>query len=148
MFDPDSSARAREGVLNEPDYQFMRELLSDYQQGRGDDVYQTVRLEGARLADEDGHGEASVHIYEAYWADLSRVSDRLYRIIGEFYQLILHVPFLGLHAIDLREHASDNEQREVVVASPMGVRNLPLDPYPSAPDPQHSALGPRALGHS
>ena len=58
----------------------------------------------------NGYGEASVHIYEAYWADLSRVSDRLYRIIGEFYQLILHVPFLGLHAIDLREHASDNEQ--------------------------------------
>ncbi len=48
-----------------------------------------------------GHGEASVHIYEAYWADLSRVSDRLYRIIGEFYQLILHLPFLGLQTIDI-----------------------------------------------
>jgi hypothetical protein len=96
-------------VVDNPDYHFMQEQLSDYQQGRGDDVYQTVRLEGARLADEGGRGEASVHIYEAYWADLSRVSDRLYRIIGEFYQLILHLPFLGLHAIDLREHARDNE---------------------------------------
>ncbi len=103
--------RASQGsAVDDVDYRFMRELLSDYRQGRGDDVYQTIRLEGTILADEErGHGKASVHVYEAYWADLSRVSDRLYRIIGEFYQLILHLPFLGLQAIDFRRHARDNQ---------------------------------------
>jgi hypothetical protein len=106
---PEFIRESRGGTVSEADYQFMRELLGKYRQAGEDGVYQTIRLEGGRLADEsEGQGPASVHVYEAYWADLSRVSDRLYRIVGEFYQLILHLPFLGLQAIDFRLHAPDN----------------------------------------
>lgn len=97
--------------VSDADYRFMRELLGSYQQAGEDAVYRTVRLEGSRLPDEEAaggeRGRASVHIYEAYWADLSQVSDRLYRIAGEFYQLILHLPFLGLQALDMRRAAPD-----------------------------------------
>ncbi|HUQ15007.1 MAG TPA: hypothetical protein VM094_03055 [Gemmatimonadales bacterium] len=100
------------GPVSEADYRFMRELLGAYEQTGEDRVYQTVRLEGGRLADGEAAGQeqgrASVHIYEAYWADLSRVSDRLYRIVGEFYQLLLHLPFLGLQALDMRRAAPDD----------------------------------------
>ena len=102
--------------VTDADYRFMRELLGSYRQAGEDAVYQTVRLEGSRLPDEEAEGgergRASVHIYEAYWADLSRVSDRLYRIVGEFYQLILHLPFLGLQALDMRRAAPGNSDEK------------------------------------
>jgi hypothetical protein len=106
---PEFIRESRGGTISEPDYRFMREQLRKYVQTGDDAVYQTVRLEGGRLSDDAaGQGRVSVHIYEAYWADLSRVSDRVYRIVGEFYQLILHLPFLGLQAIEYRRHAPDN----------------------------------------
>jgi len=121
------------GTVSELDYEFMRELLGKYEQVGEDGAYQTVRLEGGRLADDLAErGRASVHIYEAYWADLSRVSDRLYRIVGEFYQLILHLPFLGLQAIDLRRHAPDNPNlkwwgfHRAVYGFCLGIFTLPL----------------------
>jgi hypothetical protein len=41
-----------------------------------------------------------VHIYEMYWADLSRLSSSFRRIFGEFYQLLFHVSSLGRHTVD------------------------------------------------
>ena len=43
---------------------------------------------------------ASVHIYEMYWADLSRLRNLFRRIFGEFYQLLFHVSSLGRHTVD------------------------------------------------
>jgi hypothetical protein len=34
-----------------------------------------------------------------YWADLSRLGQGVFRIFGELYQLLLHVPNLGRHAV-------------------------------------------------
>jgi hypothetical protein len=42
----------------------------------------------------------SVHIYEMYWADLSRLSTSFRRIFGEFYQLLFHISSLGRHTVD------------------------------------------------
>ena len=52
-------------------------------------VYETVRLEGTRHADA-----SKVHVHEVYWADLSRAGDTWFRLVAEFYQLILHLPSL------------------------------------------------------
>ena len=43
---------------------------------------------------------SSVHIYEMYWADLSRLGNSFRRIFGEFYQLLFHVSSLGRHTVD------------------------------------------------
>jgi hypothetical protein len=77
---------------------FMRGQLRNY---RGDDpaeTYQTARLEGRRRV-PDGHDRV-VHIYEAFWSDLSSVQGGVLRIFGELYQLLFHLPSLGTHAVD------------------------------------------------
>lgn len=64
-------------------------------------VYETVRLEGTRKSDG-----ADVHVHEVYWADLSRAGETWYRLLAEFYQLILHLPSLGRNG--LRYAAREN----------------------------------------
>lgn len=55
----------------------------------------TVRLDGTR----GGPNPATVHVYEVYWADLSRAGETWYRLLAEFYQLILHLPSLGRNGV-------------------------------------------------
>jgi len=64
-------------------------------------VYDTVRLEGRRLRDG-----ATVHVHELYWADLSRAGETWYRLLAEFYQLILHLPSLGRNGLSYIAQAS------------------------------------------
>lgn len=66
---------------------FMYEQLRDYDSAGG--VFETACLEGKRT---DG---TTVHVYEAYWADLSRLGTGLIAFFGELYQLLLHLPSLG-----------------------------------------------------
>lgn len=66
-------------------------------------VYETVRLEGRRLSDG-----AKVHVHEVYWADLSRAGDTWYRLLAEFYQLILHLPSLGRNGLQYAKQANGN----------------------------------------
>lgn len=83
---------------------YMHEQLQDYRPPKTDPdpdpdrdagtVYETVRLEGNRI---DGAGE--VHVHEVYWADLSRAGDTWYRLLAEFYALILHLPSLGRNGL-------------------------------------------------
>lgn len=94
---------ARERMEPEPfpdkaDYglQYMRDQLAGYPKPGGDAgaVYDTVRLEGARKTDG-----TEVHVHEVYWADLSRAGQTWYRLLAEFYQLILHLPSLGRNGL-------------------------------------------------
>ncbi len=78
----------------DPGIRYMHDQLKEYRypeipRDEGT-VYDTVRLEGKRLSDG-----ARVHVHEVYWADLSRAGNTWYRLIAEFYQLILHLPSLG-----------------------------------------------------
>ena len=80
-----------------PDYWFMREQLVDYRASGA--PYETVRLETQRLG-VDGRPAADVHVYELYWADLSRVAHGGLRVLGEFYQLLFHASSLGRITLD------------------------------------------------
>lgn len=88
-----------------PEYEFMRAQLEGY--ASSCDPYDTIRLEGTRIPDAHGpeakHASAAptpVHVYEMYWADLSRVGSGPFRVFGAFYQLLFNVAHLGRLAVD------------------------------------------------
>jgi hypothetical protein len=78
--------------------QFMRGQLSGYTGDEPEDTYETIRLEGIRHGASDRR--EIVHIYELYWADLSNLKKNLFKILTELYQILLHLPSLGKHAVD------------------------------------------------
>src|SRR5215475_7738231 len=96
------SNRAGESPALEDDdlsFEFMRGQLRNYRGDDPADTYQTGRLEGRRRG-HDGD-ERVVHIYEAFWSDLSNLKGGGgLRIFGELYQLLFHLPSLGTHAVD------------------------------------------------
>jgi hypothetical protein len=77
-------------------HEFMCEMLSGRAPADPPQVYATVRLEGRRL---EAASPATIHVYELFWADLSRVGSGVVRFFGELYQLLLHLPSLGKHAV-------------------------------------------------
>jgi len=77
----------------DPSLEFMRQQLLYYQPQEQERAYETFRLETA-IPNGD------VHIYEGYWADLSRLSVTMLNFFGEAYQLLLHLPSLGRTAVD------------------------------------------------
>jgi hypothetical protein len=42
-----------------------------------------------------------VHLYEMYWADLSRLGSGFIQFFSEFYQILFHLSLLGQQSIDL-----------------------------------------------
>jgi hypothetical protein len=79
--------------------EFMKRQLFCYGGDRPEDTYETIRLEGTRADSSSGVGE-DVHIYELYWADLSRLKAGIFSIFTELYQLLFHLSLLGVHAIN------------------------------------------------
>ena len=78
---------------------FMQGQLRGYLGEDPEDTYESVRLEGARAA-SDGSDARDVHVYELYWADLSRLKAGLFSIFTELYQLLFHLSSLGTHVVD------------------------------------------------
>ena len=78
---------------------FMRGQLERYAVDAKDEVYDTVRVTTSRPARE-GAAAIAVDVYEAYWADLSRLGKGARRIFGELYQVIFHLGRLGYHSAD------------------------------------------------
>jgi hypothetical protein len=94
-----------DAVLEAPDYLVMREQLVDYERGGDEHTYDTVRLEGEKLAPAPGGAgddapAATVHVYEMYWADLTRLGTGAVRVFGELYQLLLNLAHLGRQTLD------------------------------------------------
>lgn len=81
----------------EPGMVMMLSQLEGYRPSPSDAVYQTVRLSSTKI---EGDAATPVDVYEMYWADLSRLGQGVLRILGELYQLLLHMPSLGRHAVD------------------------------------------------
>ena len=117
-------AEAAATVPDVPDHQFMRAQLAEYRSAQA--PYETVRLEGHRL--HDGEPVADVHVYEMYWADLSRLGTGLLRIFGELYQLLLHLANLGRVVVDhaALEHPSSRPWRWYAAAQASAVRLITL----------------------
>ena len=110
-------------------HQYMREQLSIYQPeeadrlyGSSDSVYETTQLVGTRFSEatreeksrarpaENGasssHGkECEVHIYEMCWADLSRVSSHLWRVLIDFFQLLAYLCGMGGKSLEFARAA-------------------------------------------
>ncbi|GAB1544021.1 hypothetical protein NUACC21_66970 [Scytonema sp. NUACC21] len=83
--------------LDDYSHGFISDQLREYEVRNQDAVYETVRLESTCFG--QGH-QTDVHVYEMYWADLSRLGTGFLRIFGEFYQLLFHLGSLGRHNID------------------------------------------------
>lgn len=81
----------------DPDVAFTAQLLGGHE-AAPDDSHGTLRLEGHRLNDS-GRDEAELHVYEFYWADLSRLSARLGAILNGAVQLISSLAWLGRDAL-------------------------------------------------
>ncbi|HEY9672125.1 MAG TPA: hypothetical protein V6D11_11815 [Waterburya sp.] len=88
-----------ESLLDRKAHEFMWQQLHEYQGGGVGSTYETIRLEGSRLG-QGSEPQPDVHIYEMYWADLSRLGTGFVRILGEFYQLLFHLSSLGVHAVN------------------------------------------------
>ncbi len=81
------------------DVAFMRAQLESYSHDTNDGEYDTVRLSGRRL-DDDGDVASDVHIYEMFWTDISRIGTSLFGVFGAFYQLVIHLPYVGGWSLD------------------------------------------------
>jgi hypothetical protein len=57
--------------------------------------YETICIKACR---DDRH---EVHLYEMYWADLSRVGRGFFQVFSEFYQILFHLSALGRHTLDM-----------------------------------------------
>jgi hypothetical protein len=92
--------------ISEPSYVFMRDQVSAYKQKS---VYESICLEGeVRNAEDPTLPPTQVHVYEMYWADLSRLGSGFVRIFGELYQLLFHLGSLGRQSIDLTRIENQN----------------------------------------
>lgn len=78
---------------------FTRTALGGYVAEGPAATYQTVRLEGMRRPVDD-LSLTAVHVYELYWADLSRLGRGVLRLLGELYQILLHLCSVGVHTVD------------------------------------------------
>jgi hypothetical protein len=126
--DPDVEAKrlgdaARQPQQSPAGLQYMYEQLADYPGSHAGAVYESVRLEGRNI-----RSQTPVHVYELYWADLSRAGDTWYRLVSEVYQLILHLPSLGRNALQYAARATGKppfqKQEEWVYTRPWSVALL------------------------
>lgn len=95
-----SRREASESPAWGPDHEFMREQLIDYQSDR--EPYETIRIETEKLRTFDGGKQApaaTVHVYEMYWADITRLGSGAVRIFGELYQLLFGLAHLGRQVV-------------------------------------------------
>lgn len=93
--------KAKQRVTDKDDIQteFKRGQLRCYGGEEPENTYQTLRLEGTR-APFGGAGRRDVHIYEMYWADLSRLKAGIWSVFTELYQLLFHLSSLGVHTVN------------------------------------------------
>src|SRR5438477_6265038 len=98
---------AAKGTGPSLEHVYMCEQLSKYEPGEKDGLYETVRLTGSRMT--PGQAPCPVHIYELFWADLSRLGSGLIRLVVEFYELLFHLCGLGARSLDFgqAQHADD-----------------------------------------
>jgi hypothetical protein len=115
--------------------EFMKRQLFCYGGDKPEDTYETIRLEGTRAPRTEDERPLDVHIYELYWADLSRLKAGIFSIFTELYQLLFHLSSLGVHAINAAalDHPEESRWRwlrrsqswaSAVLTVPLPVFNL------------------------
>jgi hypothetical protein len=81
----------------DPSLEFQEGMLEQYERSP-DRTYRTPRITLNWVS--GGPSRIAVDVLELYWADLSRAGKGVWRFFGELYQLLLHLPNLGRHALD------------------------------------------------
>ncbi|MEM9567993.1 MAG: hypothetical protein AAF974_06755, partial [Cyanobacteria bacterium P01_E01_bin.34] len=81
-------------------YDFMQERLVDYRGGQ-ERRYETMRFS---ICDRHSAQPRDIHVYEMYWADLSRLGNGVIRFFGSFFQLLFHLSTLGAKTLQLAQH--------------------------------------------
>lgn len=79
-------------------------LLSKWK-GADNDTYEATRIRMTRTASGAGtapqqHRQQQVDVHEMYWADLSRLSGALPRIVTELFTVVFRLSLLGRDAVD------------------------------------------------
>jgi hypothetical protein len=111
------------------DHQYMHEQLETYQPVEADrlyrtsdSVFETIQVVGIRSSEEacaEKSGATAqkngspgsqakgceVHVYEMFWADLSRVSSDLWRVLVDFFQLLAYLCGIGRKSLDFARAA-------------------------------------------
>lgn len=77
--------------------EFTTTLLAKYEIDGPDETYETAVLSGERTG-APGAGPG-IDVYEMYWADLSRLTQGVFRFFADTYQLLFHLGSLGVHAL-------------------------------------------------
>lgn len=125
---PDPRAADDPGTLA---HEFMRVQLAGYTGPPDGASYVTTRLEGSgkrRGAPRDGSGATTVHVYELFWADISRFGGGTLAFLGALYQLLFHLCTLGRQAVDdaAIEHGNRGAWRLLANLQAYAVRTLIL----------------------
>lgn len=79
------------------EHDLMTEQLQGYRPGPKDRIYESLRLETTR---SQGGAASQVHLYEMFWADLSRLGHRHIGVLFDLYQLLFFVVRIGRKNLD------------------------------------------------
>lgn len=107
------AAHPRTTPSKHPDHLLMASQLAHYDANDADGVYDTLRLEGHHIAQPAGEQaaginvDANLHVYEFYWSDISRIGSSFFSVFGAFYQLVIHLPYIGRSTIEFARAAGD-----------------------------------------
>lgn len=72
-------------------------LLKAEENGIGSESYEATRI---RLRRADGRAEQVVDVHEMYWADLSRLSGAVPRIVSEIFTMVFRLSRLGRDSVE------------------------------------------------
>ena len=105
------------------DVRFMAGQLRDYQTDPGapeENIYETVCFKGRRLPQQENQcPTVEVHVFEAFWDDLSRLDSNFGHLVTTFFELLCEVSWLGYRTIQSVQHGLQIEitQRKAVQSS-------------------------------
>jgi hypothetical protein len=104
-----------EPIVDEFGYIFMKERIEQTKVTIANPPYDTKRYKATRNSTLSNGGaptpEADVHVYEMFWDDLSGVGKGFLAILGELYQILLHLPSIGSTTVDYARAAHPDDYR-------------------------------------
>ncbi len=94
------SIHANELDCERYEHESMREQLQTYVPEAEDSVHETIVLKGARTGGKAASEPVEVDVYEAYWADLSRLKSGYFTVFFEFYLFLFFFSRIGGIAVE------------------------------------------------
>jgi hypothetical protein len=86
------------------DHSYMADQIREYTAEGKDAFYNTIKIDGTRQATE-GHSCCDVHVFELFWADLSRRAFGAFQGFIELYEILFFLCTLGRKTLDFARAA-------------------------------------------